>query len=147
MEPITLTATTIATLAFQKFLESSAAELGKKFSSEAINKMDELRQKIWNKLRGNSNAEEALENVEQGLKEKLTNVAKYLETEMENDTEFASEIQTIARKINAGKIQDNSNMNMNVNDEATGIMTKAESGSKVTVAKEIKNYYNSSPND
>ncbi|NJN88377.1 MAG: hypothetical protein HC881_21435 [Leptolyngbyaceae cyanobacterium SL_7_1] len=51
-DPVSLTAGTIATLAFQKFLESGAGEVGKKFTAEAIAKMDELGKRIWAKLRG-----------------------------------------------------------------------------------------------
>ena len=140
MEPTTLTATVIATLAFKKFLESSATELGKKFTTEAINKMEELRQKIWDKLRGNPDAEKALKNVEQGVKEKLTNIATYLEVTMKNDTEFASQIQTIVQEINAGKIQNNNNITQNIYDQATGIQSKAEGESTQYIAKEIKFY-------
>jgi len=38
-----LTASTIATLAFQKFIESGGGELGKKFTTEAIIKMGLFR--------------------------------------------------------------------------------------------------------
>ena len=137
MEPITLTATAIATLAFQKFLETGAGELGKKFTETAIAKMDELRQKIWDKLRGNSDAENALNNVEQGIKEDLPDVATYLKAAMKNDQEFASQVQTIAQEINAGKIQDNSKMVQNIYDQGTGIQAKAEQDSTQYIAKEM----------
>ncbi|AFY92602.1 hypothetical protein [Chamaesiphon minutus] len=43
-EPITtMTASTIATLAFQEFVKSGAGELSKKFTAEAIAKMGQLR--------------------------------------------------------------------------------------------------------
>jgi hypothetical protein len=47
-----LTASTIAALAFQKFIESSAGELAKKFTGEAIAKMGHLRELIWSRLTG-----------------------------------------------------------------------------------------------
>ena len=75
------------------------------------------------------------------LKKKLTNVATYLEAAMENDTKFASEIETIAREINAGKIQDNSNMTQNVYDQGTGIQNKGKGESTQYIAKEM--YFNS----
>ena len=126
MEPTTLTVTVIATLAFKKFLESSATELGKKFTTEAINKMEELRKKIWNKLRGNSDAEKALKNVEQGIKEDLLDVATYLKAAMNKDEEFASQVEIIAQEINAGKIEDKSSMTMITRDSSTGYQTKVE---------------------
>jgi hypothetical protein len=63
-DPITtLTASAIATLAFQEFIKSGAGELAKKFTAEAIAKMEQLRELIWNRLRGKHPA------VEQVLKE------------------------------------------------------------------------------
>ena len=56
MALVEMTAAAIAELAFKKFLETGAGELAKKFTSAAIAKMDELRQKIWLKLRGNPDA-------------------------------------------------------------------------------------------
>ncbi|MGK7939789.1 MAG: hypothetical protein AB4062_06490 [Crocosphaera sp.] len=53
MEPITTTV--IVTLAFTKFLETSV----EKFTQAGLQKIDELRNKIWTKLKGNTNAEEA----------------------------------------------------------------------------------------
>ncbi len=55
MEPISLTAGAIATLAFTKVFETSV----EKFTEAAIAKMDILRKKIWDKLRGNIKAETA----------------------------------------------------------------------------------------
>jgi hypothetical protein len=46
------TASTIATLAFQEFIKSSAGELAKKFTGDAIAKMEQLRELIWNRLTG-----------------------------------------------------------------------------------------------
>jgi hypothetical protein len=51
-DPVSLTAATIATLACQKFIESGAGELAKKFTTEAIAKMESLLKRIWTKLRG-----------------------------------------------------------------------------------------------
>jgi ATP-dependent 26S proteasome regulatory subunit len=42
-DPVTLTASAIATLAFQEFIKSGAGELAKKFTGEAIAKMGQLR--------------------------------------------------------------------------------------------------------
>ncbi|AFY53612.1 hypothetical protein Riv7116_1038 [Rivularia sp. PCC 7116] len=60
-EPATLTATAIATLAFGKFIEGGAGKFAEKFTEAALQKMDELRKKIWNKLRGKKNAEAAIQ--------------------------------------------------------------------------------------
>ena len=138
MEPITLsTVTAIATLAFQKFLETSAGELSTKFTSVAISKMDQLRKMIWQKLRGNSDAENALKNIEDRKEKDLSEVATYLKAAMNKDPEFTSQIEIIADEINAGKLQDNSQITQNVYDNATGIIGKAQGESTQYVAKEM----------
>ena len=113
MEPVsTLVASTIAQLAFSKFLESGAGELGKKFTEAAITKMDNLRKKIVRRLRGKSEKlDQALVKVEQGDRDALDTVSKYLDVAMEDDPEFAAEIQAIAHEITLQQIQDNSSMN------------------------------------
>jgi hypothetical protein len=73
----TLTASAIATLAFQKFIESGAGELAKKFTEEAITKMDDLRQKVVEKLRGKSTRiDEALVKAEQGDRAALDTIVR-----------------------------------------------------------------------
>jgi hypothetical protein len=54
MEP--LTASVIITLAFTKIFEKTI----EKFTEAALTKMDELRQKIFNKFQGNVKVETAL---------------------------------------------------------------------------------------
>ncbi|MEM8805380.1 MAG: hypothetical protein AAGF01_05050 [Cyanobacteria bacterium P01_G01_bin.38] len=127
-DPVTLTTGAIVTLAFQKFLESGAGELAKKFTEAAIAKMDELRQKIWVKLRGNHKAEKALAAVEQGSKAELERLTVYLQDIIEDEPEFAAELQAIAQEINAGKRVDQSAMTMNVYNQAKGWQTKVEGG-------------------
>ena len=128
MEPTTLTAAAIATLAFQEFIKSGAGELAKKFTEGAIGKMSELRQKIWERLRGKHEmAEEALKKAGTGDKQAIDTVATLLGVEM-LDPKFATEIQAIAQEINAGKLQDNSSMVQNNYDHAVGFQNKVEGG-------------------
>lgn len=144
VEPVSLTAATIATLAFTKFLESGAGELGKKFTETAIAKMEQLRQKIWEKLRGKPKAKSALCAVEEkGSKEELGRLAVYLQDEMDDDSEFAASVQALAQQINAGKLQDNSTMVQNVHDNAKAWQVKAEGGTNYI--GEI-NFHGQSPN-
>lgn len=104
-DPITtMTASMIATLAFQKFIEGSAGELAKKFTGEAIAKMGQLRELIWHNLRGNPDAENALVNVESGRKADLADIGTYLKAAMSRDPEFAGQVQAITQEINAGKL-------------------------------------------
>jgi len=123
-DPVTLSATVIATLAFTKMLEKTV----EKFTEGALAKMDELRKKIWNKLQGNPRAENALTAVEQGNKEELQRLAVYLQDAMEDDPQFANEVRALAQEIHAGKLQDNSQMNQSNYDNARGWQTKVEGG-------------------
>ncbi|NEQ18046.1 hypothetical protein [Moorena sp. SIO2C4] len=139
MELAILSAAEIATLAFKKFLESGAGELAKHFTTAAITKMDELRKMIWEKLRNNSKAENALTAVEQGSSSDLERVADYLKVVMNEQPEFAKEIQVIAQEIHTGKIQDNSSNTMNINDNGKGLQNnidKIEGGTNY-VAQEM----------
>jgi hypothetical protein len=91
--------------------------------------MDELRQKIWDKLRGKSpRVDEALTQVERGDRAALATIARHLDVVMEENPDFAREIQTIAQEINAGKLLDQSSMTMHVSDQARGWQTKVEGG-------------------
>jgi hypothetical protein len=123
-DPVTLSATVIATLAFTKMLEKTV----EKFTESALTKMDELRQKIWNKLRGNPRAENALAAVEQGNKDELQRLAVYLQDAMEDDPQFANEVRVMAQEIHAGKLQDNSQMTQSNYDNARGWQTKVDGG-------------------
>lgn len=128
MEPVTLTATAIAELAFKKFLETGVGKATEKLTEAAVAKMDQLRKKIWDKLRGNYTAETALAAVEQGSKSDLDRLVSHLQTAMDKDPQFASDIQAFAQEINAGKLQNNSSMTMNTYDNSTGYQTKNEGG-------------------
>ncbi len=123
-----LTVSFIARLAFQKFLETGAGDLGKKFTQEALKKMEQLRKLISDKLKGNQKSQEALTKVEQGSKADLERVISYLQVAMDDDDKFARQVQTLAREINAGKIQDNSSMTQINQDNAKGWQTKVEGG-------------------
>ncbi len=127
-DPVTFTASVIAQLAFQEFLKTSAGELAKKFSAEAIAKMGELRQAIWNRLRGKDpRAAEALAKVEGGDEQALKTIAAFLDVEM-LDPGFANRVQAIAQEIQAGKLLDQSSMVQNNSDNATGYQVKNEGG-------------------
>jgi len=103
-------------------------ELAKKFTETAIAKMDELREKVWIKLRGKLEAENALAAVENGSQADLNNVAAYLQVAMVEDPKFASEIRALGQEINAGKLVDQSRMTQINSDQAKGWQTKVEGG-------------------
>ena len=130
-EIVIMTARTIASLAFKKFIESGAGDLGKKFTAESLNKMDILLKSIWRKLRGNPSIENIKESVEgnrQIAPEQIDQVAAYLQVAMDQDQHFADEVRTLAKEINAGKLFDQSNMTQHNHDQAKGWQTKVEGG-------------------
>jgi hypothetical protein len=139
-DPVTaLTASGIASLAFQEFIKSGAGELAKKFTAEAISKMSALRTLIWEKLRGkHAIAEEALQKAETGDENAIEVIGTFLGTELLLDPDFAKEVHAIANIINAGKIQDNSSMVQNNSGNARGWQTKVEGGT--AYIGEIKQY-------
>ncbi len=124
-----LTAGVLVTLAASKFIESSAGELAKKFTTEAIAKIPELWRQIKTKLSGKSaKVDEALVNVEKGDQIALETVTKNLDVVLDDDPDFAHELKLLAQTIQAGKIQDNSSMTQNISDNARGWQTKVEGG-------------------
>lgn len=131
-DPVTtLTASAIANLAFQKFIESGAGELAKKFSTEAITKMDMLLKRIWVKLRRKPRVEEVKAAIDQTHKitpEQVNQIAAYLQVAMDEDPQFATEIRMLAQEINAGKLIDQSHMTQNIHDQAKGWQTNVKDG-------------------
>jgi hypothetical protein len=123
-DPITtLTTSAIATLAFQEFIKSGAGELAKKFTAEAIAKMGQLRELIWNRLTGkHPAAEQALEQAQAGKQAGIDTVATLLGVEM-LDQEFAGQVQAIAQEITLLQIEDNSSMSQ-INYGGTNYQTK-----------------------
>ncbi|WP_416666327.1 hypothetical protein [Egbenema bharatensis] len=126
MELTTLTAGAIATLAFQKFLDAGAGKLAEKFTEAAIVKMDDLRKQIWAKLRGRPRVEEVKAIVEQKsqiTQEQVNQLAAYLQVAMDDDPQFAREIQMIAHEITLMQVEDNSNMTQ-INYGGTNYQTR-----------------------
>ena len=98
----------IAKVALNKFFESGVGKLGEKFTEAGLKKIDELYQKIRQKLSGNAGANHALADVEQGNQEALQRVAVYLFDAMKADGNFATDVQKIADEINFHRVEDNS---------------------------------------
>jgi hypothetical protein len=125
-DPITLTASTITTLAFQEFIKSGAGELAKKFTGEAIAKMEQLRELIWNRLRGkHPAADQALEQAIAGEQGGIDTVATLLGVEM-LDGEFEGQVRAIAQEITV-LISAQDRMSQ-TNYGGTNFQTKVEGG-------------------
>ena len=119
-----LTAAKIVELAFTKAIESGAGEAAKKLTEATIAKMNDLRKKIWAKLRGKSpTVDDALTKAEQGDRAAVDTVAKYLDMAMVDYPDFAAEIRAIAHKITVEQHQDNSTMTQ-INYGGTNYQTK-----------------------
>ncbi|MEH1843252.1 MAG: hypothetical protein V7L20_32080 [Nostoc sp.] len=134
-----ITASAIATLVFNKAFETTI----EKFTEAALVKIAELRKKIWEKLKGNSQAATAFVEADKGSKPDVDKVAAYLQRILRDEPEFAKEVQTLAREIQAGKIVDNSNMTQINHDNAKGWQTKVEGG---TVYQGEINIHHAPPN-
>ncbi len=120
---MTLTANAIASLAFTKVFETTL----EKFTEAALTKIDQLRQKIWDKLKGNPTAEAALAEVENNRsRSHLNQIAALLHEVMIQEPQFAQEVQAITQDIQVS-LQDNS-MTQNNYDNSTGYQTKVAGG-------------------
>lgn len=147
VEPLlNLTTSVIVNLAFQKFLESGAGELGKKFTTDAIAAMDTLRKKLWQRLTGKSEKlDKALSQAEEGDRGALDTIAKNLDVVMDDDESFATEIKTLAQQIQAGKINENSQTQY-IYEGGTGFQSQAKDSATVNNAEVILQYYGNPPN-
>jgi hypothetical protein len=100
-----LTASELVDLAVKTLVTSSAGELAKKFTTEAIAKIPELWQQIKNKLQGRSaKVDEALVKLEAGDRTAIDTVTKNLDVVLDEDETFAALLQKLAQEINAGQI-------------------------------------------
>ena len=134
----------IAKLATQKFLESSAGELAKNFTPAAIAKIDQLWQIIRQGLQGNTRREQVLTSIESGSSEYLNKLIGYLEYVIDENQEFAAQLQAIAREIKAGQQQENITMTQENRDNNTNYqVNKAET---VNIG-DTYNYNNTQPPD
>jgi len=101
-----LTAGVLVTLAASKFIESSAGELAKKFTTEAIAKIPELWTQIKTKLSGKSaKVDEALTKIEAGDRTGLETISKNLDVVMDEEEAFANKLRQLALAIRAGTIE------------------------------------------
>jgi len=130
----TLSSAQIARLAFEKFIETGANELARKFSETAIVKMNELRQKIHFKLQGNPIAEVAIKATEeQGSESELEKVIAYLNVAILEDPQFGSEVRELTLKILEGNlvgqlVSENQLVQQSNYGNAVGFQTKVEGG-------------------
>jgi hypothetical protein len=121
-DPITIfTASAIADLAFREFIKSGAGEVAKKFSAEAIAKMNELRKMIVQKLRGkDEKLNTALTSAEKVDVKAIATVGEYLESAMQDEA-FAQAVQSLAQQI-----QQDIDIQQGAGGEVWNVIGKAE---------------------
>lgn len=141
-----LSAYAIATLAF--IGGNAASTVVGKFTEVTLEKANELREKIWNKLRGKEKAEKALKAVEEGAEAELETVADYLKIAMREDPDFAEDIKTLAQAIKDEKQKTQSPVTQINQDNAQGILTSDTNyGGTHQKANTINNIYGTPPKD
>lgn len=100
-----------------------------KYTEGAIEKINSLWARVWDKLRGNPKAEQARQALEEqkDLSAK-GNLERYLLNAMEDDPEFQALVEELAQEIKAAEKEDSGNMTQIVRDQATGYQTKVTGG-------------------
>lgn len=140
MEPIA-----IATLAF---IGTKVAEtLVEKFTEVALPKANNLRQKLWDKLRGNGNAEIALQGAENGSQADLEAVADYLKIAMREDPQFAEEVNQLAQEIEEERKDKQTSITQIIRDNAKGYQNNSNNygGTTNNINEQTINNYNYPP--
>ena len=126
LETISTTAAmAIAKIAFDKFIEGGAGELGRKLTESMTQKVEKLAQVVMGKLKGNAEALKVLEAAEQGSVEDTKKLAKYLDALWRNYPEFGKQVQHLAEEIHMELTQiENNSSRIQINrDNSTGFQT------------------------
>ncbi|MGL5060116.1 MAG: hypothetical protein ACRC62_09040 [Microcoleus sp.] len=95
----TVAAMTIAKIAFDKFIEGGASELGKKVTEGVTQKVQQLAQAVWPRLKGKPEAVKVLQAAETGSEEDTQKLKNYLNSLWEKDPEFGKQVQQLAGEI------------------------------------------------
>jgi hypothetical protein len=101
MELITLAAANaIAKVAFDKFVEGGAGELGKKTTESITRLIQKLGETVWQKaIKGKPQAEQVLIGAAQDLPEDVQKLKNYLNRWWKSDEAFEREVQTLVQEI------------------------------------------------
>jgi len=139
MDLITLAAAqAIAKIALDKFVEGGAGELGKKLTEPVAQKVMQLGTAVWNRIRDNPPAAQALEKAAQEDPQAIQQLKNYLHALWQDDqSEFTQEVRQRAQEIHfeLTQIADHSVQTQN-NYGGTNFQNKV-SGGKVYQAETI----------
>ncbi len=95
----TAAAMTIAKIAFDKFIEGGAGELGKKVTEGISQKVQQLAQAVWPRLKGNQEALKVLQEAEKGSVEDTQKLKIFLNEMWARYPEFGEQVQQLAKEI------------------------------------------------
>jgi hypothetical protein len=117
MELITLAAAqAIAKVAFDKFVEGGAGELGKTMTTAVSQKVMQLGNTVWNRIKGNTAAVAVLERAAEEKPEDMQKLKNYLHSLWKDEqSEFATEVKKLADEIHfeLTQIEDSSQIQNN----------------------------------
>jgi hypothetical protein len=149
IEPIsTAAALAIAKIAFEKFIEGGAVELGKNLTLATSEKVRKLGTLVWNKIQGNAKAVEVLEKAAEDKPEEMQKLKNYLHGLWKDEnSEFAREVKKLADEIHfeLTQIEDNSSMTQINQGNARGWQVKVTGGTGTQIG-EIHNHEKSTDN-
>ena len=120
----------------RNFWKEGTGKAAEKFTEAAIAKMDSLRKQIWAKLHGRARVEAVkatVETTQQITQAEVNQLAAYLQVAMDEDPQFAQQIQAIAHEITLMQIEDNSSMTQ-VNYGGTNYQTKQGQTIRISLA-------------
>jgi tetratricopeptide (TPR) repeat protein len=117
----------IASLVLELLIVATS-KLGEKYTESAISKRNELRDRIWTKLKEQLNVEIPLLVNENSSKFELEKLELDIQRCMENDAPFALEVTSLVQGINLEKLRDNSSIVQSNYGNARGYQTKVEGG-------------------
>jgi hypothetical protein len=120
----TAAAMAIGKIALDKFVEGGAGELGKQLTTSARDKLMELANPIWKKIRGNKRAVEVLTGAAADNAEDVQALKNYLAT-VWGPMEFAEQMRDLANDLHfeLTQIQNNSPIVMHIADGGVGYAT------------------------
>ncbi len=124
----------------KNFIESVIGKSAEKLTETGFKKTEELRQAIGAKFQGNPAAQAALVKVEaSGEEDNLRDIAKYLDTAVQEDAAFAQQVQSLVQEITSCVVQGDDAMIQNNYDQARGYQIDAKTGSKIYFVERMEN--------
>lgn len=132
----------IAKIALDKFIEGGAGELGQNTTQAISEKVMNLGNAAWRRIKGNARAVEVLEGAAREKPEDVQRLKNYLYSQWKDEnSEFAREVKKWADEIHfeLTQIEDNSSMTQINRDNAKGWQVKVTGGTGTQIG-EIHNH-------